>query len=334
MGLDKIGMLLQEIIDTSTFSRYLVKNWIYKNKVNVLDFSYYGVNFALELKVNRSLFSVIIVDRNSNICRNYFSEDSKHHEFLYDVSEKDLKKILEMLLGVVLDRLRRNDKRLLSNQLKKIVDENLVYKKLLGNFSKNIDYNFRKWFSSEEIIKRATEITKSKSNYNGQIYKKKFRDRPQVFSGLTREQSFLLELNCLSKLNKTRGDKMDHFPRLVSFDSSECTITTSLNGVSLDKLKNVVVTSNIVFQCQTIVNTLRESNVIHLDDHHTGKNIVINEQGIISLIDFDIAIVDGIATSAFFEPMFEKFNARGGYDGFLERMLNIINTNQYIKTNI
>ena len=142
------------------------------------------------------------------------------------------------------------------------------------------------------------------------IYEKKInlKGRNNYYTGLSASNSFLLEENCLKNLKKNykcicKEKKRNHFPKIVSItddknNSKIKTITMTHQGKSINKLhkrdidkiksKNV----NIKEQIQCILKNLIDSKIIHRDMHKSGKNLTINEDGDLSLIDFNIAYSD------------------------------------------
>jgi hypothetical protein len=123
-------------------------------------------------------------------------------------------------------------------------------------------------------------------------------------SGLTRKKGFNLEKDCLIILNSNFkclcDGKCSHFPKILSCNKDEYTFTLSNCGYSLDKYELLVKTKkikpiiikNMKEQIECIIYNLKKCKIKHLDMHPSGKNICINNKGIISLIDFDIASID------------------------------------------
>jgi len=109
---------------------------------------------------------------------------------------------------------------------------------------------------------------------------------------MTRKQNFFLELDAISRINiAMRELGIDkHFPLLVDYSCNYKSITLSHVGISLKDLQEPIFVTNVDIQIDSICKVLEAAKVKHIDMHPNGKNLVINEAGIISLIDFDIAI--------------------------------------------
>tara|TARA_Y100001970_G_C13865252_1_gene666217 strand:- start:67 stop:552 length:486 start_codon:yes stop_codon:yes gene_type:complete len=82
---------------------------------------------------------------------------------------------------------------------------------------------------------------------------------------------------------------------------------------------------NMEEQVDCIVHNLKKCGIRHLDMHLTGKNICVNDQSIISVIDFDIAAIGNSYRS-------EQLAERGGevdsetyYTDLRETIIAIIN---------
>ena len=124
------------------------------------------------------------------------------------------------------------------------------------------------------------------------------------WNGLTRRQSFDLEKKCLTILNCKFeclcGNKYSHFPKIILWNPYNYSFILLNCGYSLDNYKFLVkqkkikpiIIKNIEEQVDCIVYNLKKCKIKHLDVISNGKNICINNKGIISLIDFDIAVID------------------------------------------
>ena len=132
---------------------------------------------------------------------------------------------------------------------------------------------------------------------------------------LTRDESFDLEMNCLTLINSNFQcichNKSTHFPKLIEFDKKQFKLLLSNCGTSIDKLnhlqkKNIIV-YNLDKQLDCIIHNLKNANVQHRDMHLSGKNICIDNNGIISIIDFDLArITDSKKHSKFYTELRKK----------------------------
>lgn len=120
------------------------------------------------------------------------------------------------------------------------------------------------------------------------------------WGGVDAEQAYFLEtesLRRLALLKQERGDKNSSpFPKLLSASNEDLSITISDCGISLDALAIGEVPAQIPdhkAQVDYIVDCLLEAGVLHLDLRPDGKNLCVDEQGRLSLIDFDIVALDG-----------------------------------------
>ena len=123
-------------------------------------------------------------------------------------------------------------------------------------------------------------------------------------NGLTRKDAFNLEKDCLTILNSNFeclcNVKCEHFPKIIYCNAYNYKFIFSNCGYSLDKYKFLVKTKkikpiiikNMNKQIECIIHNLKKCKIKHLDMRDDGKNICINNKGIISLIDFDIASID------------------------------------------
>ena len=152
------------------------------------------------------------------------------------------------------------------------------------------------------------------------------------WNGLSIKNSFDLEYECLELINnnfkcKCKCQKNNHFPKIIScnkdnfiFELSDCGI--SLNNyrqyVKQKKIKPIKIV-NLDEQIDCIISNLKEKKIKHLDMTLCGKNLCINSNGIISLIDFDIAAIDD-------KFMSEKIKARDHDNYYIwlkQRIINI-----------
>ena len=67
-------------------------------------------------------------------------------------------------------------------------------------------------------------------------------------------------------------------------------------GKSLDKsgFKDVVI-KNLDQQLKCITFNMKKAGVMHRDMHRSGKNLCVNNDGIVSVIDFDIAKIGNVS---------------------------------------
>jgi len=168
-------------------------------------------------------------------------------------------------------------------------------------------------------------IIKKKNNYG--IY----------FHGLSKYHSFLLEYNCLNKLNKNYEcicrDKVNHFPKIINVYLPHYKFMLTRCGRSLNKLKKRVIITNLDEQLNCIIHNLYKNNIKHLDMTSDGKNMCIDENGTIAIIDFDISSINNKYAS---NKIYKRFTRRYGtnknyYKKFREKMFNILKDNKFVK---
>lgn len=167
-------------------------------------------------------------------------------------------------------------------------------------------------YISTEILTRADRV--KHADYKGEIHTKAFKKDFYVHSGLTRKQAFYLELDCLGRINECLNGTEKNFPTLVDYNVTNFSITTSFDGYSLDKLNSLVRVDDFESQVSHIVKVLFEAQVSHLDHHTSGKNIVVSEDGILTLIDFDTAQVKEVSFSKAIEDRWHERRFMEGDD--------------------
>lgn len=142
-----------------------------------------------------------------------------------------------------------------------------------------------------------------------------------LWSGMTRDQALHLELGCLTRLGQ--GAARAHFPRLLAIDLPGARFEVTDQGTTLRALTETGGRATIIdaeAQIATIMAALETARVIHLDMHKDGRNLCVDPTGRLSLIDFDIAALDGVAFSGEIAQRLAAFHAEGGYAGFGARM--------------
>lgn len=143
---------------------------------------------------------------------------------------------------------------------------------------------------------------------------KPFRERTFVKKIINDKEVFNLEVNALERIAELDAELTKHFPKIISsFDSngqlflelSNCGL--SLHDLSLLDVKPVVL--NMDEQIENIVEALIASNIFHLDFNPNGQNVCIDDQGILSLIDFNVVFDNLLGYQSFFEiyPHLKKF---------------------------
>ena len=143
-----------------------------------------------------------------------------------------------------------------------------------------------------EVIPRA--MRQKVGLNNDKFYTKKYGNRLRSFKNMTKYQRFFLELDCLSRLNyeMQNNNNYKHFPILFDFDAQRLEIFTSYNGISLQELNSEVMVNNLDGQIDFIVSALESAGIYHLDMSMTKNNILVDGDGCLSIIDFDMAQVD------------------------------------------
>lgn len=153
-------------------------------------------------------------------------------------------------------------------------------------------------------------------------FTKKYRGYNPIreYNDLTIKEAFNLELEIYKRLS---GNK--NFPKLIRFDDNKFTITIEYCGNSVDKLKSLKI-DNLDEQINNILTTLEENKINHLDIHESGKNICYKD-GIIYLIDFDIAVIDNKPLNKKLESILNSYKDRN----IKELIKNILNKKERLK---
>lgn len=166
----------------------------------------------------------------------------------------------------------------------------------------------------ENKARRLLYLTKGKKQ-SSEDFKKKSRCRLQ-WVGASAEETFWLELLCLLKLeevsNKEKLQKT-HFPRVTSVNEKDKSFTMESVGLTVDKLYRMgrkVDIPDASSQIDRIVDLLVQADIKHLDvvEKDVGKNIAISDDGIISLIDFDVSCIDNILVSGAIKERHELYS--------------------------
>jgi len=152
------------------------------------------------------------------------------------------------------------------------------------------------------------------------------------WNGLNREKAFQLEKSCLTKLNSNFecicNIKCNHFPQIINDYPKKYTFLLTDCGFSLDRDEsNSIIVRNIEEQVNCIIHNLKKNKVKHLDMHISGKNICINKEGNISVIDFDYAVIDDNCLSDKIKTKLLMVN-ENYYENLKKKIINII-SNKY-----
>lgn len=155
---------------------------------------------------------------------------------------------------------------------------------------------------------------------------KSARDR-LLWSGLTADQAFFLECDCLQRLARVTGQCRPHFPQLIAMKPQDYAFEITHQGPTVLQLVQEgtrVEVPDMAGQVARIVAQMRAASVIHLDMHPDGRNLSVAEDGHVSVIDFDIAACDEVAFSGMIERHLRRFHANGGHDGFARLLHEIL----------
>lgn len=132
------------------------------------------------------------------------------------------------------------------------------------------------------------------------------RPKTRSWTKLNRMETWFLEVECLRRLTENFKCQCDnkyenHFPKLVSYDINNKSITMANCGetlVSLRKQKKFIEILDYKEQCACISKNLKENGILHCDLNPIGNNVCLNEKtNCISVIDFDWVKVDGYMKS-------------------------------------
>lgn len=157
----------------------------------------------------------------------------------------------------------------------------------------------------------------------------KFYETKNRWAGMTAVQRLYIESWCLYRLNTSPSSDFDsaHFPELYSFDHELGSIEMSHCGPSLDQIcqdSPSIVVHNPAMQIDEIVSLMEEAGVRHLDLRPDGKNLCVSFDGRLSLIDFDIAVLEGEMpmSAQVFERYAEACAHPQGYRGWASEQLH------------
>lgn len=189
------------------------------------------------------------------------------------------------------------------------------------------DLTFRKLYFPYMEVLNCSSLSSSSSDVRN--YKKEYVTKNR-WAGISEEQAFLLEVFCLNRLKKRLGisnNKHYPFPEIVGVHERDLCVELSDCGRSLDQIvasDQKLEIPDHQQQLKTIVSYLCRSGVMHLDLRPDGKNLCVDEQGNLSLIDFDIACcVDTWPMSFQIKRRLDiALRYPGGYEGWAMSRLN------------
>jgi hypothetical protein len=134
-------------------------------------------------------------------------------------------------------------------------------------------------------------------------YRKEIKHSVNQWSGYTKEVAFNIELECYTRLQSHKN-----FPRIVSVDTINQSIELEYCGESLDTLMQShnsieLLIPDLAEQLHTIWDSLEKEDIKHLDVQL--KNFTFKD-GILYLIDFDIALIDSELKTDEIKSLFTK----------------------------
>nr|QFG74490.1 MAG: hypothetical protein [Megaviridae environmental sample] len=168
-------------------------------------------------------------------------------------------------------------------------------------------------------------LSKKKQKQETDLYKMRIitKSTKNMFinpwNGLRRHESFNLEKDCLQIINNNFNcickKKCYHFPEIINYDNKRYKFFLSIRGLSLNNyhrflnyniIKKIVLNKHqIEEQVNCITHNLEKSKVAHLD--LASKNICIDNEGTLSLIDFDIACINGRCISSKIQKKYNEY---------------------------
>lgn len=158
---------------------------------------------------------------------------------------------------------------------------------------------------------------------------RKYYETKNRWVGMTARQRLYIESWCLKRLNTSspKGFESVYFPELYSVSTESSFIEMSHCGTSLDQIcRNgpAIVVNNPARQIEEIVHLMEVSGVRHLDLRADGKNLCVSAEGRLTLIDFDIAVLEG--EIPFSAQVFERYSEAcahpQGYRGWASEKLH------------
>lgn len=142
-----------------------------------------------------------------------------------------------------------------------------------------------------------------------------------------------LEYNCLklieSNYNCICGLNKYHFPKIIDSCPEKCKFVLSNCGKSIDKYKKYNQKINIINpdkQINCIIHNLKKCKIKHLDMPNNGKNLCVDKNGTLSLIDFDWAAINDKYVSNIFRRKEKRYSKnKDYYTSFFYLIKNAIN---------
>jgi len=148
-----------------------------------------------------------------------------------------------------------------------------------------------------------------------------------IYSGYSPQYSQQREIHALSLLTQ---EQSIHFPTLVEVKKNKYIKITN-QGIDLKKLKRtnkIIIINNLDKQLASIYNVLSKTGIAHIDLNDNGKNVCISNNGIISLIDFDIVHFIHSDNNSSLTPLMknriQRFTYCNSFILFYNKMVRII----------
>lgn len=138
--------------------------------------------------------------------------------------------------------------------------------------------------------------------------------KPERFGG---GNEFLFETE-LEAYRRLKGQP--HFPELIDYNREEHSLTLEHVGISLMRItvsRMAVPMSDYIKQTETIINTLIDKKIFHMD--MSDRNICYKDSQIF-LIDFEGCVFDSTPANSELDKQYKALQKKGGYD-FLLRMM-------------
>ena len=159
-----------------------------------------------------------------------------------------------------------------------------------------------------------------------------------IYSGYTYIQGLHREILCMKLLYNTFlthgctcGRNKPHFPIMLNnkIGSNSGYITMTHQGMDIQKMRQkqqkvIIDNESIHNQIDCIMNILNKAQIVHLDLNDNGKNICINDDGHISIIDFDIMYLKYFDNMTTLTPLMLKRINRFKNTDFKKKIYNII----------
>ncbi len=167
------------------------------------------------------------------------------------------------------------------------------------------------------------------------VYIKDYNKIKEKNWGGSYRQAFELELECYKRISGK-----ENFPTLIDYDTKNMILEIEDVGIELSSyLKNkkrfykksqsdfLEIKFNFVnldSQIKNIIETLRNCNIVHLDHNKRAKNICYKE-GKITLIDFNMAVVDRHPINNYLSKLYQIFINEGGYENQIRNLKQNLN---------